>query len=65
MDDNTVFNLEEGLKRLSEINASLSSEDITLSDAMKLYEEGVILSKKCKDSLEDTKKKIIEITPDF
>ncbi|SEQ16032.1 Exodeoxyribonuclease VII small subunit [Lachnospiraceae bacterium NE2001] len=63
MDDNTVFNIEEGMKRLSEINQALGDPKIKLTDAMKLYEEGVNLAKKCKASLEDTKKTLQEIDP--
>ena len=53
MDDATVFNIEEGMKRLSEINAALSDPSIKLTDAMKLYEEGINLAKQCKSSLEE------------
>jgi len=63
MDDATVFNIEEGMKRLSEINAALSDPSIKLTDAMKLYEEGINLAKQCKGSLEDTKKTLQEIDP--
>ncbi len=63
MDDNTVFSIEKGLDRLAEINQKLSDQNISLDEAMNLYAEGVKLSKQCKDSLEDTKKKIIEIDP--
>ena len=63
MDDATVFNIEEGMKRLSEINAALSDPSIKLTDAMKLYEEGINLAKQCKSSLEDTKKTLQEIDP--
>ena len=63
MDDKTVFSIEKGLDRLAEINQKLSDQNISLDEAMNLYAEGVKLSKQCKDSLEDTKKKIIEIDP--
>ena len=63
MDDNTVVSIEKGLDRLAEINQKLSDQNISLDEAMNLYAEGVKLSKQCKDSLEDTKKKIIEIDP--
>ena len=63
MDDNTVFSIEKGLDRLAEINQKLSDQNISLDEAMNLYAESVKLSKQCKDSLEDTKKKIIEIDP--
>ncbi|MCR5225706.1 MAG: exodeoxyribonuclease VII small subunit [Eubacterium sp.] len=63
MDDATVFNIEEGMKRLSEINAALNDSSIKLTDAMKLYEEGINLAKQCKASLEDTKKTLQEIDP--
>lgn len=46
------FNVEEGLKRLEEINAKLADKSITLKDSLDLYKEGVELAAKCKEQLE-------------
>lgn len=46
------FNVEEGLKRLEEINAKLADKSITLKDSLDLYKEGVELATKCKEQLE-------------
>ncbi len=41
------INFEKSLERLQEISELLESEDVTLEDSLKLYEEGMKLSKTC------------------
>ena len=45
-------NFEESLKRLQEISELLESDDVSLEDSVKLYEEGIKLSKECHSTLE-------------
>lgn len=54
------INLEASLKRLDEI-AKLLENGSTLDESIKLYEEGIKLSKLCMDKLENAKGKVMEI----
>ena len=49
------------MKRIEEINGLLAKEDTSLKDSLSLYEEGVLLSEKCRKSIEgiETQIKII------
>ena len=55
------INLEDSLKRLDEIAKSLESGKTTLDESLKLYKEGINLSKLCMDKLENAKGKVMEI----
>ena len=50
--------LEGSLKRLEEIVESLEEGKISLDDAVKLYEEGILISKECVETLKATELKI-------
>ncbi len=52
---------EDMLKRLEQISHLLESENIGLDESLKLYEEGIILSKKCYAKLEEAELKITEL----
>ena len=52
---------EDALNRLSEIVKKLESKDIKLEDSMKLFEEGVNLSKYCREVLENAADKVKSI----
>lgn len=52
---------EQSLKRLSEIVELLESDNTTLDDGMKLYEEGVRLAGECRRQLETAELKITEL----
>ena len=52
---------EEALNKLSEINEKLSAEDISLEDSVKLFKEGVELTKLCQKKLDDAKQEIEQI----
>ncbi|MGE4232158.1 MAG: exodeoxyribonuclease VII small subunit [Bacteriovoracia bacterium] len=56
------INLEEALKRLGEIVQKLEGADISLEDSLKLFEEGVQLSRKCHTKISDAEKKIEVLT---
>lgn len=52
---------EEALAKLSEINEKLSAEDVSLEDSVKLFKEGVELTKFCQKKLDDAKQEIEQI----
>ena len=52
---------EEALNKLAEINEKLSAEDISLEDSVKLFKEGVELTKRCQKKLDDAKQEIEQI----
>ncbi len=49
---------EYSLKRLEEIVGKLESANLSLDDAMKLFEEGVVLSRDCQKYLEQAEGKV-------
>lgn len=52
-------NFEDLLKRLEEITAKLEKEEEnSLEESMKLFEEGVAISKKCNQEIEKAEQKI-------
>lgn len=53
------FNVDQGFEQLDQIIEKLGSDEIKLSDAVKLYSEGVTVVKKCKDSLDKVEKELI------
>lgn len=58
------FNIDQGFDQLDQIIETLSSEDVKLSDAVKLYTEGVGIVKQCKDSLDKVGKELILLDKD-
>lgn len=56
------LNLENSLKKLEEISKYLESPDIPLDEAMKNFEEGLNIIKKCNKMLNDAESKIINMT---
>jgi exodeoxyribonuclease VII small subunit len=49
---------EENIKRLEEIVKILEEGSCSLDDSIKLFEEGIALSKLCNEKLENAKQKI-------
>lgn len=58
---NTKNDFESSLKRLEEIADTLEAGNLSLEDSVKLFEEGVKLSKFCEKKLADTEQKIEEV----
>ena len=60
------MDFESAMKRLDEISASLERDNVSLENALALYEEGVGLVRKCNEQLEDAERKIkvLKMTPD-
>ena len=52
---------EVSLRRLQEISDLLESEDVELDEMIKLYEEGIILSELCYNTLNKAEVKITEL----
>lgn len=52
---------EEALVKLSEINEKLTAEDVSLEDSVKLFKEGVELTKFCQKKLDEAKQEIEQI----
>jgi exodeoxyribonuclease VII small subunit len=49
---------ERSLTRLEEVVRKLESPQLSLDDAMKLFEEGVALSRECQKQLEDAEGRV-------
>lgn len=56
------LNLEESLKKLEEISKLLESPDLPLDEAMKNFEDGLEIIKKCNKILNKTEAKIVDLT---
>ena len=54
-------NFEDLLRRLQEISDQLEREDVGLDNSIKLYEEGIKLSKLCYKKLSEAELKISEL----
>lgn len=52
------INFEEAMKKLEEIANQLEKNDLELDKAVEKFEEGMKLSKKCSDILENAEKRI-------
>lgn len=52
------INFEEAMKKLEEIANELEKNDLDLDKAVEKFEEGMKLSKKCSEILENAEKKI-------
>lgn len=52
---------QEAMKRLDEIVSQLNSSQLELEEAMKLFEEGLKLSKQCEEQLKTFENKMNEL----
>ena len=55
---NKEMKFEEALKKLEEIVQGLESEELSLDDSLKKFEEGIKLSRICRKKLEEIEKKV-------
>ena len=55
---------EKDIQRLEDIVAKMEEGDIPLDESMKLFEEGVKLSRLCSERLDKAEKKVEIITAD-
>lgn len=58
-------NFEDSLKRLQEISELLENDNVSLEESIKLYEEGIKLSKECFSTLEKAELKVEELNSDL
>ena len=61
MSDKERPSFEEALTRLEEIVSELEDESISLEKSIKLYEEGIELSKICSQTLEEAELRIEKV----
>ncbi|HZW39845.1 MAG TPA: exodeoxyribonuclease VII small subunit [Ignavibacteriaceae bacterium] len=54
-------NFESNLRRLEEITSLLEGNELSLNEALSLYEEGINLSKDCLTQLKNAELKIKEL----
>ena len=52
------INFEDAMKKLEEIANELEKGDLTLEESVKKFEDGISLSKKCNEFLDNAEKKI-------
>jgi len=53
-----IMNFEENMENLEKIVQELEKGELNLDDSIKKFEEGMNLSKKCNEILEEAEKKI-------
>ena len=51
-------NFEEAMQRLEEVVARLESEEVSLSESLKLFEEGVKLMRFCHQRLDEVEARV-------
>jgi len=51
-------NFEDLMEKLEEITNKLEKEQLSLDESVKLFEEGMRISKECNSKLEDAEKRI-------
>lgn len=51
-------NFEELMGELEEITSKLETDKLSLDESVKLFEEGMKISKECNEKLEDAEKRI-------
>lgn len=54
----STTNFEKSLKELEQIVRELESGDVNLDQSLKKFEQGIVLYKKCRSTLENAEKKI-------
>jgi exodeoxyribonuclease VII small subunit len=61
MSDKEPLPFEEALRKLESIVQKLEQPDVSLEESVRLYEEGMKLSRECSEKLDDAVLKIEEI----
>ena len=61
MEDNKEINFEDTMKKLENIANELEKGDLDLDTSVSKFEEGMKLSKKCNEILENAEKDYLEI----
>ena len=63
-EDKKEINFEESIEKIEKIAEELESGKLNLDESIKKFEEGMNLSKKCSEYLENAEKKITMIIND-
>lgn len=58
------MSFESDLKKLEELTDKLRDENTGLEESLKIYEEATLLTKSLNKTLEETKRKIEEVSKD-
>ncbi len=58
----TVPSFEDRLRRLQEVVAALENGDLPLEDSVRLYKEGLTLSRSCREQLEKARNEVRILT---
>jgi exodeoxyribonuclease VII small subunit len=59
--ETTAVSFEDGIKRLSEIVQTLEKGDLPLEESLRLFEEGVGLSRASQERLDSAQKRVEEL----
>ena len=58
MAEEKIYPFEEALEKLSALVEKMESGDLSLEESLKVFEEGIKLSKDCQNALSDAEKKV-------
>ena len=58
MAEEKIYPFEEALEKLSALVEKMESGDLSLEESLKIFEEGIKLSKDCQNALNDAEKKV-------
>lgn len=59
--NNEEMSFEEALEELEKIVRRLEEDEVPLEESVKLYEEGMKLSKFCSETLEEAEQRIVKV----
>ena len=58
MAEEKIYPFEEALEKLSALVEKMESGNLSLEESLKIFEEGIKLSKDCQNALTDAEKKV-------
>ena len=58
MAEEKIYPFEEALEKLGALVEQMESGDLSLEESLKIFEEGIKLSKDCQNALSDAEKKV-------
>ena len=64
MGEEKEISLEEAFTRLQETIENLEKDDITLEQSFQEYQKGMLLVKKCNESIDKVEKKVLVLNED-
>lgn len=57
--ENKTFSLEKAFQEIEDKMKDMESEDVSLEDSFKIYQEGMKLLKECNSFIDDIEKKVL------